>query len=261
MTPITSREYKLILNSDRFADRAAGSASLQQLVAFLAEKLGGSIKRQKKEDRRTTTYLDTSDFRLREAGFAFRLRHEQDGKTVKLTLKHRSEDLAQAATAPVDAASGLKAELKFEEDILPPYRTIFSRSCAIRSRTAPDLADVDRAVRLYPGLAGMGVPGQEKLVPVNGFTATEIFRNLCKIGYPKAPPIKLGLSFWYGGKAGGWPLIAECAFDFDWSPKKKRFDPKQIRNADNLFRLLQQQPGWFDSEATTKTRYAYEGML
>ncbi|POF28640.1 CYTH domain-containing protein [Roseibium marinum] len=261
MNTITSREYKLILNSGRFQDRNAGSEAFQDLIDFLAGQLGGEIKRQQKEEMRRTTYLDTQDFELRRAGYALRLRHEKDDDDYKLTLKFRSPDLILAEDASVETTDDRRAEMKFEEDLMPPFRSVFSRSSAIRFKKEPELSTVHDATGIFPALKRLGLAEKTKLLTVNGFRPAEIFRKLCKVDFRKADPIKLGLSFWYAGNTDYWPLIAECAFDFEWDPARERFDLDQVRRANELFRVLQKQPGWFDAEATTKTRYAYEGLF
>jgi hypothetical protein len=54
--PVTSREYKLMLNTDRFKDRAQGSKVFLELIDFLITKEGGTvIERQDKEERRRTS--------------------------------------------------------------------------------------------------------------------------------------------------------------------------------------------------------------
>jgi len=260
MNTITSREYKLILNSARFLDRIAASDAFQDLIGFLAGRLGGEIKRQTKEEIRNTSYLDTEDFLFRRAGYALRLRHEEDEDNFKLTLKFRSPDLILAEDASVETTDDRRAEMKFEEDLMPPFRSVFSRSSAIRFKKKPDLATIDAAIEIFPALKSLNLPKKTKLATVNGFTPKEVFRKLCKVDFRKAEPIKLGLSFWYAENARDWPLIAECAFNFEWDAGRDRFDLDQVRQANDLFRLLQMQPGWFNADATTKTRYAYEGL-
>src|SRR5262245_18686098 len=89
--PVTSREYKLMLNTDRFKDRAAGADRFFELIELLITKSGGTItEKQTKEERRQTSYLDTPQFALRQSGFALRLREEPEG--FQLNLKYRGAD-------------------------------------------------------------------------------------------------------------------------------------------------------------------------
>ena len=48
--PITSREYKLILNADRFKDRQPGTEAFWELIECLVEKLGGKAGKKAKEE-------------------------------------------------------------------------------------------------------------------------------------------------------------------------------------------------------------------
>ena len=76
--PVTSREYKLMLNVDRFKDRIQGCETFLKLIDFLITKEGGTnIERQDKEDKRQTSYLDTEQLALSQRGFALRLREEK----------------------------------------------------------------------------------------------------------------------------------------------------------------------------------------
>ena len=74
--PVTSREYKVMLNSHRFKDKSQGAEEFLELIAFLIRKEGGKVESQNKEERRQTSYLDTPQFALRQNGFSLRLREE-----------------------------------------------------------------------------------------------------------------------------------------------------------------------------------------
>src|SRR3954462_9354515 len=77
--PVTSREYKLMLNVDRFRDRGQASQEFFGLLDFLIEKEGGSVEEeQNEEESRRTSYLDTPELALHQQGFALRLREEDD---------------------------------------------------------------------------------------------------------------------------------------------------------------------------------------
>src|SRR5262245_52134754 len=116
--PVTSREYKVMLNSHRFKDKDQGAAEFLELIAFLITKEGGAvIKRQNEEERRQTSYLDTPQFALRQNGFSLRLREAAGG--VQVNLKYRDADRYLSASKDLTASSDGK--IKFEEDIVPPF--------------------------------------------------------------------------------------------------------------------------------------------
>jgi hypothetical protein len=57
---VTSREYKLMLNVDRFRDREQASQEFLSLLDFLVKKERGSVvEEQNEEERRYTSYLDS----------------------------------------------------------------------------------------------------------------------------------------------------------------------------------------------------------
>ena len=255
---ITSREYKLILSADRFAKRRKGTTALRDLVRRLAQGLGADLEDQDEEEIRRTFYLDTAAFQLRRAGYALRVRFEEAEGKFKIALKHRDPDRYLAASKHLSSPRPDDRK-KFEEDILPPFRSVFSQSNSLKLKDLPKLEDLKDAEILFPGLGALGLPGKTELVRVNGFEAHEVFCKLCKVKFGKKPKVKVGLSFWYLTPEDRWPLIAECAFDYD-ADNGDDFPIHVVEGATRLFRALQGQPGWFNFDATTKTRYVYEGI-
>ena len=78
--PVTSREYKLMLNVNRFKQRDEGIAAFFQLVKFLIAKEGGNITEEQNEvEQRITSYLDTPELALRQQNFSLRLRDDGPG--------------------------------------------------------------------------------------------------------------------------------------------------------------------------------------
>jgi hypothetical protein len=253
---IDSREYKLILASDRFSDRGRGVAALQDIVCRLGEQLGGEVERQQEEELRQTHYLDTTELHLQRAGFLLRMRFETD--EFKISLKHRAPDRYLAAARDLAMSSG-GDDLKFEEDILPPFRSLFSQSNSLRTPTAPEIENVEHLVDLFPGLNNLDLPRSLKLAVVNGFRPVEVFVKLCKVKFGDGPKIKCGLSLWYHSTSDAWPLISELAYDYE-ADGGDDFPLQVVEGANHLYASLQRQPGWFNPNETTKTVFAYEAV-
>lgn len=260
--PVTSREYKLMLNTDRFKDRAQGSKVFLELIDFLIKKEGGTvIERQDKEERRRTSYLDTADLALRQKGFALRLREEAKNG-FKINLKYRASD--RYISAAQDVSSPRSDDTKFEEDILPPFISKFSHSTSIESETLPDLSSIREVVALFPGVAKLGIDQDAPIKTVNDFVAEEVVRKLCKFQFKEAPTIKASLSFWYLTKEeNDWPLVAEFSFNYEMLGQPDKGKPDQypthvVEGANGFFRALQSQVGWLDLNGTTKTAFALE---
>lgn len=259
---ITSREYKLMLNVDRFHNRERDAVDFWHLLEFLLTKQGGEVvKEQHSEEERLTWYLDTPEFALRQRGFVLRVREEsKDGdKRYKTTLKYRSGDRYLAAAQNV--ASSEEGKFKFEEDILPPFQSKFSHSNSVKSKKVPKLTKMGKVIDLFPGLETLKIDKDTSIKKVNKFTAHETFRKVAQVKFSQEPVVKLGLSFWYLlGKKGELPLVAEFSFDYDDESKSEQFPLEVIMGSKSFFHSLQKQSGWLNFQGTTKTAFAYGGF-
>ena len=255
---ICSREYKLILTSDRFSDRATGATALQDLVCRLAEQLGAETERQQEQEVRQTHYLDTAELHLNRAGFLLRVRFEEADAAFKVSLKHRTPDRYLAAAEDL-AMSSSEDDLKFEEDILPPFRSLFSQSNSLRQSAEPEIETVEHLVDLFPGLKKLDLPSRSNLEVVNRFRPHEVFVKLCKLKFGDGPKVKSGLSLWYHSISDVWPLIAELAYDYE-ADGGDDFSLPVVEGANRLYSSLLRQPGWFNADETTKTRFAYHAV-
>jgi hypothetical protein len=150
--PVTSREYKLMLNVDRFKDREQASGVFLSLLDFLVRKERGRIvEEQNEEERRQTSYLDTPEGALRQQGFALRLREEDDDEDeFQINLKYRASDRYISAAQDFSSTQGGKT--KFEEDILPSFISKFSHSTSIKTDTDPELGSMHKVTAIFPGL-------------------------------------------------------------------------------------------------------------
>lgn len=264
--PVTSREYKLMLNADRFRQRAEDTKLFFDLLKFLIAKEGGTITREQTgETRRLTSYLDTPELALRQAGYSLRLRDEgAGGERFQLNLKYRASD--RYISAARDVSSTGDDDPKFEEDILPPFVSKFSNSNSLKSEAAPDLDTAGKLTALFPGLASLNLGGDVAVRTVNGFTAAEVVRKLCKFQFGDEPELKASLSFWYlTPDEAGWPLVCEFSFDYDASGGGgegglEQYPTAAAEGANRLFAALQGQAGWFNPGGTTKTAFALEAL-
>ena len=257
--PVTSREYKLILNSDRFRDRDKGAARFLNLIDFLIRKQGGSIvETQDTEERRHTSYLDTPQFALRQSGFALRLREEANG--FQINLKYRDSD--RYVSAAQDVSGSQTGKMKFEEDILPPFVSKFSHSNSIGTTVMPHLETIKDVTSLFPGLTSLGIDENTPVKTANDFRALEVVRRLCKFQFEKTETIKASLSFWYLVVDTDWPLVSEFSFDYDAAENNKseleQYSLEVVQGAKGFFGAVQNQTGWLDFTTTTKTAFALE---
>lgn len=257
---VTSREYKLMLNTVRFRDRAQGAEEFRDLIIFLIEKEGGTvIKKQDEEERRETSYLDTPQFELRQNGFSLRVRQEAD--KFQINLKYRDPDRYISATK--DLSSSMEGKIEFEEDILPPFTSKFSHSNSIKTAKLPQLNLMKEVTSLFPGLKKLNIDENSPIKTANNFKALEVARKLCQFQFDNTEILKASLSFWYLLNDKHWPLVGEFSFDYDAIKKegeaeREPFSLSVVEGASRFFRSVQNQVGWLDFTTTTKTSFAVE---
>jgi len=283
--PITSREYKLLLNTERFRDRVAGAKLFWRMLAFLVENQGNEVipdaadPDKDTELRRTTWYLDTPGYELQRANVTLRVRDEAgEKKPFKVTLKYRMPDRYTAAgNNPVpDPAKVKKPDIKFEEDVTPPFASKFSYSASFRTEELPRIETLEDVVKIFPGLEPHGIPGVTPIQVVNGFRAHEVMHYIGKLKLDKMPAtraiglpdfvVKVALSHWYlQENQDDYPLVTEFSFGFDATEgdggdgdRLEKFPPTVVAGANRLFRDVQNQAGWLAPFGLTKTAYLFE---
>jgi hypothetical protein len=166
-------------------------------------------------------------------------------------LKFRSEDRYLAAAADVSTNGDLEGDSKFEQDLKPPYVSIFSRSTKAEidhDLAIESLADV---TELFPGLEAAEL-GDAVLAPVGGLTVEELVLGELAIDFGKEEA-DMSITLWYAG--GELPEVAELSFKY--KSKSENYDAKSVRRAKALFHQLQELDAWVAPESLTKTAFVY----
>ncbi|MBF0283382.1 MAG: hypothetical protein HQL51_02885 [Magnetococcales bacterium] len=270
---IDCREYKIVLSLKRFVkDEAKGRKRFWQEVKALAKACSVKAKDPKKPakpDVRTVEFLDTRKFDLRCAGFVYRVRGVENKKSFYATLKYRSPEHRLSAAVDLTPKGGDGHECKFELDITPTWRQMYSRSCTLKfdgKKGRPSKPHtMKKLARIFPkGLGPVAgiVGGGKKLQPVRPYT---LWENSLEIGClsfgPKGARVKAKavLNAWRMCSKKGPLLVEEFSFDFKHRGKECLISPKVERQAARFFQLLQQLPNGYDPSATTKTNFMYGG--
>ncbi len=281
--PITSREYKLMLNTERFRDRQAGGALFWKLVEFLVENQGNELipdladPDKHAENERTTWYLDTPGYELRRANVTLRVRERPNSKKrYKVTLKYRAPDRYSAASRDVSCSKKVDDDdVKFEEDVIPPFVSKFAYCVSFKSKNLAKLKVMADVVDLFPGLADYDILPSTPICKVNGFQAHEVMHYVGKLKLGNMPAtredkelpafvVKAALTHWYlRPDQDDYPLVTEFSFDFDADGQKdddrlEKFPPPVVAGANRLFRDLQNQAGWLAQSGTTKTAFVFQ---
>lgn len=292
-TEITSREYKLLLSTTRFhelrsavpewlelVDRAIGRVKGHKLTQEEVDpdkgkdsdgnaakpddpkdgKDGDDNKDApfKKKKERRTWFLDTRANAFRAQGWILRVRVEDE--KVDLTVKFRCPD--RLLSGLKDASSPEKGKPKFEEDIVPPFASQYSRSNTLKER-APDIIPdtVAAAAALFPALGTLDIIPDSDLVIVDDLKIHEVVLHVGGVKFGEGPALEMSHTFWYVAEVDDkdhYPMVAE--FSFEFKSEKGEFHTATIDGAGKLYRELQQQAGWLDVAGTTKSALVAGGV-
>lgn len=278
-TEITSREYKLLLSTTRFRDRKSASEEWMELVDRAIRRAGGSrlnqgeledAKTREKgkepkqrdepleveEKERSTLFLDTPDNGFRNQGWILRLRRKEKGTDV--TVKFRCPDRLLSALKNASSPGGGKE--KFEEDIVPPFSSQYSRSNTLEDQPGDLLPEsVSEAAALFPALGTLGIIAETPLETVGGLVVNEIARRVGGFRFGAGPILEMSHTFWYvGDTKDHYPMVAE--FSFEFAPKSGDFPPETVEGASKVYDELQKQAGWLDVAGTTKSSLVSGGV-
>ncbi|MCC9607531.1 hypothetical protein LOC68_12275 [Blastopirellula sp. JC732] len=276
--PIVSREYKVMLESNKFGDLDDAVTDFWVDLCFFAH--GNSRDATKSaplrlQEEREIVFLDSPDHELRKHhGYVFRRRQTCGSKKAEYTLKLRGVDRYVAAGANVGAAEKVAEKQKFEEDLIllsnSASKTLvqhsrFSHSGAATTgsrRKTP--TNVSEAAQLFPGLKGL--PWSEKkrkripLCVVNDLHPHERVYGGAEFvfGEKKGERVKaeVAVILWTAGK-GGKTIAAE--FSFRYQDKRENYPPVGAEMAKDFFEALVQLSAWVRPTAPTKTAIVYGG--
>lgn len=282
--PLTSREFKIMLQTKHFTNRLKGINEISRLIESIIEKQGGKFKapNKYKEVERTTWFLDTKDFELyRDKKFLLRIRKEKESGLCEVTLKCRHPDRYVCALYDLSVAEDVETKFKddfktkFEEDIVTSKMTDgtttsvskFSLSASFEDKEEPDFGKIKDLVSFFPDLELEGIGSNEQLTRVNNFEATEISSKIGTITFSgDDSEIEPELNLWYSSTEES-PLIVEFTFkckaakqdnDKDKGVLLEKYSKKLILGASQFYESLQKDDNIIDLDTTkTKTDYVY----
>jgi len=156
---VTSMEYKVMLRARLFDGdeqrmHSAIDAFWTDLTAALAAMdipCEGSFTQVKA--RRLIRFFDTDEHRINADQYIVREREDLDTGEREVTLKFRHPDRYVAADRRMDPADARDAKTKFEEDVKPPFVSVYSFSTTQPLQSGSVLGQVQDVADLFPGLA------------------------------------------------------------------------------------------------------------
>ncbi|MFA1623292.1 hypothetical protein ACDY96_10770 [Rhizobium mongolense] len=282
---LDGREYKLLLNADRFSNDPSGtvdrfwSRAMIPLIDKQRDEEDGKPRPDggfDREPERRVRYWDTNDCFLTRADLTLRERQEA-AKPAEITLKYRMPDQFVVADCLLDAG-GPDLKGSFEEDIAPlevdnpsdgerpvaiaPSRSIRSRFALSITRdaiwsepvTLADIAHLVPSLRDHLLASGQPLNPHSRLIPGPSI-ADRVFKGAA-VHLGANVTGKFALTLWFFDAAP--PKVAEISFKCE--TKNGEMPGKAARRALKLFIGMQTELGdWVSADFSSKTALALPG--
>ncbi|MHC6527463.1 MULTISPECIES: hypothetical protein [unclassified Vibrio] len=267
-TDITSREYKLLLDTDKFTYQSEASDVANytvQLASVISQAINRNVSGNASLDKeRFVSYWDVPNAcTLRTLGYSFRDRVSRyDANDRDAALKFRSSDRFISAYEDL-ASNRSKAESKLEDDLLlgsdDDISIKVSHSTKI-SGYGKNINKIDDIYDDFPGFAAKyGVIDAD--TPLNRVGNITMYERRYK-----GQEIDLGqfdadlvVSLWYDNPAplpGSKPVIAEASFDY--ADNQGEYTPKVVQRAQQAFLAMGKMSDWVKLDGITKTQFVYQ---
>lgn len=160
------------------------------------------------------------------------------------------------------ARRGNGGKAKFEEDIKPPFQTLYSFSTNVKISVNKKLNRMNDPARLYPGLAKRldQYDKGEGIRPVGNLTAKEIVVTGAAFQVGESPKVEAecALIVWYQDVSDTLiPVVVE--FSFRCGDGSGNYSGDCAKRAYDAFLMLQSKElsNWVDVASRTKTAYVY----
>jgi hypothetical protein len=262
---VASREYKVMLLPDRFAGdeataRLAVDAFWDELAKLMASHdipTKGTFDEVKAH--RLVRFFDTDEHLLNANRYIFRERVDVGTGEREVTLKFRHVDRYVAADRSMDSASQKDTKTKFEEDVKPPFVSVFSFSTTIAVDDDITVAELRQVADLYPGLAEEldDFPKDARLSLVRDFTAREtvLVGAFLMLG-KKGIEAECALVIWHDDDDPSTPPVA-VEFSFKYADDEEEYGGSLARDAYRMLDILNSLDMWVHPNPVTKTAFVY----
>jgi hypothetical protein len=262
--PVGSREYKVMLRPERFAGsedevrETVGSfwADVGRVLDGLDVPTDGSFDTVKA--RRRIRFLDTEDRLLDGNRYLFRERVDVETDEREMTLKFRHPDRYVAEDRDMDAEKGHDdVETKFEEDVKPPFVSVFSYSTTVVVDADREFERLGAVFDFFPGLAdGLRDPASDgALTVVRDFCARELVLEgaFLLLGRRDAEA-ECAMVIWHDDADGESATPCCVEFSFKYGDDDEDYKGSVARDAHDVLRALAAElPEWVHPEPTTKS--------
>ncbi len=263
-------EAKIILKPDRFTS-AQSLRDFGKLVQRTARKVGvgfiASPRAKGKPAIREIVFGDTSDYRLYNNAFILRRRIcYVDGFPAgdpEIVFKFRHPDAQKAAAMDVRPNIAGKYRIKFKVEALPlkdavgGYRFLYSHNCVfgLSQMHDADKTSIATLSRVFPALAALHLPGEEKVGVVSEAIVEEVLLELGQLSFGKGIEARCGVALWRT-RGEHQPLVGEFSYQAKFD-RRKPLHKKARELCEQFFITLQFDVKDWIALGTTKTGMVY----
>jgi hypothetical protein len=262
---VKSREYKVMLLPEPFAGdeaqirQAAGRfwGDVKAVLEPLDIPVEGAFDEVKAHRR--IRFFDTAEETFNSQRYIFRERVDVDSGDRELTLKYRHPDRYAASDRDMEAKSERSAETKFEEDVKPPFVSVFSYSTSVAVDNDLDISNVRQVLDVFPGLANeLARVDEGDLAVVRTFCARELVLVGASVLLGKRDiEAECALVVWHDDDDVETPPVC-VEFSFKYGQDDEDYRGSVTRDAHEVLQALSANlPDWVHPEPRTKTAFVY----
>jgi hypothetical protein len=264
--PVRSREYKVMLKPERFAgteeeSRRAVDEFWREVGRLLAEldiPTEGSFDEVKAHRR--IRFFDTAERGFNGRRYIFRERIDVESDERQVTLKYRHVDRYVAQDRDMDPKGDDEAESKFEEDVKPPFVSVFSYSTSVKIDADRDFGQVEKVMDLFPGLADEleDMDSSGDLAVVRDFCAQELVLVGATVLLGKRDiEAECAMVIWHDDDDVETPPVC-VEFSFKYENEDEDYSGTVTKDAHDVLQALGSKlTEWVHPEPVTKTAFVY----
>ena len=210
---------------------------------------------------RRIRFFDTAESGFNDRRYIFRERVDVDSDERQVTLKYRHPDryLAQDRDIGPKGKAG-DTETKFEEDVKPPFVSVFSYSTTVTVDPDQEFGRVDEVVELFPGLADelRDVDTAGNLTVVRDFCARELVLSGAAVLLGNRDiDAECAMVIWHDDDTAATPPVC-VEFSFKYGDNDEDYRGTVTSDAHDMLQALQMDlPEWVHPEPRTKTAFVY----
>ncbi len=210
---------------------------------------------------RRIRFFDTAERELNGNRYIFRERIDMESDERQMTLKYRHPDRYTAQDRDMDTKwrSG-DVKTKFEEDVKPPFVSVFSYSTTVQVDPEEEFARVDQIAEVFPGLADKlsEVDTGGDLSVVRDFTARELVLVGAALLLGKRDiEAECAMVIWHDDGAAETPPVC-VEFSFKYGNDAEDYRGTVTRDAYDVLNAFHTGlAGWVHPEPMTKTAFVY----